>query len=279
MEAGKPSRTAFAVAAHRAVHQVLGRASIFQDPLALKILGADAERVVEEARGDKSRNGMRMFIALRTRLAEDALAAAVEDGTRQLVVLGAGLDTFAYRSPYGDRLQVIEVDFPATQQWKRERLAETGIAVPDWLRFAPVDFAQGALAEGLAAAGFDGTVPTLFTWLGVVPYLEKEAIWATLRLVAGVEAGAQVIFDYSDPPETTTPEVRAAHDARAARVAAIGERWVSYFEPSELLEKLLEMGFLEVEDLRAGQMVERYLPGAGANWPRRGGHVLRAWTK
>jgi methyltransferase (TIGR00027 family) len=279
MEAGRPSRTAFAAAAHRAVHQVLGQASIFRDPLALKILGPDAERVVDEARGDESKTGMRMFIALRTRLAEDALAAAVEDGTRQLVVLGAGLDTFAYRSPYGDRLKVFEVDFPATQQWKRERLAETGIAVPEWLRFAPVDFAQGMLAEGLAAAGFDGAVPTFFTWLGVVPYLEKEAIWATLQFVAGVEAGAQVIFDYSDPPETLSPEIRAAHDARAARVAAIGERWVSYFEATELREKLLEMGFLEVEDLRAGQMVERYLPGVGANWPRRGGHVLRAWTK
>ncbi len=113
----------------------------------------------------------------------------------------------------------------------------------------------------------------------MVPYLEKEAIWATLRFVAGVEGGAQVIFDYSDPPETMSEEVRAAHDVRAARVAAIGERWVSYFEPAELREKLLEMGFLEVEDLRAGQMVERYAPGRGAGWPRRGGHVLRAWTK
>jgi methyltransferase (TIGR00027 family) len=279
MEAGKPSRTAFAAAAHRAAHQVLGRASIFCDPLALKILGADAERVVEEARKDESKQGMRMFIALRTRLAEDALAAAVEDGTRQLVVLGAGLDTFAYRSPYGDRVRVFEVDFPATQAWKRERLMETGIAVPDWLRFAPVDFEQETLAEGLASAGFDTSLPTFFTWLGVVPYLEKVAIWATLLLIAGMEGGAQVIFDYSDPPETMSPEIRAAHDARAARVAAIGERWVSYFEPAELREKLLEMGFLEVEDLRAGQMVERYLPGAGANWPRRGGHVLRAWTR
>ena len=127
--------------------------------------------------------------------------------------------------------------------------------------------------------GFDRSVPTFFTWLGGTIYVEKEAIWATLRFIAGIEAGAQVIFDYSDPPETLSAEIRAAHDARAARVAAIGERWVSYFEPTELSEKLLEMGFLEVEDLRAAQMIERYLPGVGVNWPRRGGHVLRAWTK
>ncbi len=279
METGRPSRTAFAAAAHRAVHQVLGRASIFQDPLAVKILGADADRVMEEARKDDSKKGMRMFIALRTRIAEDALAAAVEDGTRQLVVLGAGLDTFAYRSPYGDRLKVFEVDYPATQAWKRERLAEVGIAVPEWVRYVGVDFERETLAEGLAAAGFDTRLPTFFLWLGVLIYLEKEAIWKTLEFVAGVEGGAQVVFDYSDPPETLSEEIRAAHDARAARVAAIGEKWVSYFEPAELREKLLEMGFLEVEDLRAGQMVERYMPGVGANWPRRGGHLLRAWTK
>jgi methyltransferase (TIGR00027 family) len=258
---------------------VLGRASIFQDPLAVKILGADADRVMEEARKDDSKKGMRMFIALRTRIAEDALAAAVEDGTRQLVVLGAGLDTFAYRSPYGDRLKVFEVDYPATQAWKRERLAEVGIAVPEWVRYVGVDFERETLAEGLAAAGFDTRLPTFFLWLGVLIYLEKEAIWKTLEFVAGVEGGAQVVFDYSDPPETLSEEIRAAHDARAARVAAIGEKWVSYFEPAELREKLLEMGFLEVEDLRAGQMVERYMPGVGANWPRRGGHLLRAWTK
>jgi methyltransferase (TIGR00027 family) len=278
MEAGKPSRTAFAAAAHRAVHQVLERGAFFRDPLALRILGDHAEAAVEQAKADATRRGMRIFIALRTRFAEDALDAAVCDGTKQLVVLGAGLDTFAYRSPYGEALRVFEVDFPATQAWKRERLEEAGIAIPAWLRFAPVDFERGTLAEGLAAAGFDASVPTFFTWLGVVPYLEKEAIWATLGFIAGLRGGAQVVFDYADPPETLTPEMRAIHDARAQRVAEVGERWVSYFEASELRERMLELGFLEVEDLRAGQMMERYAPGRGAGWPRRGGHVLRGWT-
>jgi methyltransferase (TIGR00027 family) len=251
---------------------------VFEDPLALRILGAEADEAVRRANADEGQRKMRWFIALRTRFAEDALCAAVETGVTQLVVLGAGLDTFAYRSLYGDRLRVFEVDFPATQAWKRERLAEAGIAVPPWLSYAPVDFERETLADGLAAAGFDTQQQTFFTWLGVVPYLSEEAIWATLGFIAGVEGGAHVVFDYSDPPETLEEETRAWHDARAKRVADLGERWVSFFEASALRERLLEMGFLEVEDLRPGQMVNRYFPGKGSTLPRRGGHVLRAWT-
>ena len=278
METGKPSRTAFAAAGHRAAHQLLEGGSLFRDPLALRILGTtDAE--VRAAAADPARRAMRMFIAMRTRFAEDALAAAVADGTSQVVVLGAGLDTFAYRSPYGAGLRVFEVDYPATQAWKRERLREAGIAVPEWVTYAPVDFERETLAEGLGGAGFDGGRATFFTWLGVVPYLSEEAIWTTLGFVAGVRGGAQVVFDYGDPPETLDAETRADHDRRAQRVEAIGERWISYFEAEPLREKLLGLGFLEVEDLRPGQMVERFFPDRGKQLPRRGGHVLRAWTR
>ena len=277
VETGKPSGTAFAAAAHRAAHQLLEGGALFRDPLAVPILGM-TEKDVRAFGADEARRKMRMFIAMRTRFAEDALAAAVEDGTTQLVVLGAGLDTFAYRSPYGAGLRVFEVDYPATQLWKRERLRDAGIAVPDWVTYAPVDFERKMMAEGLAGAGFDGNKATYFTWLGVVPYLTEEAIWTTLGFVAGVRGGAQVVFDYGDPPETMDAETRAAHDVRARRVEAIGERWVSYFEAEPLREKLLGLGFLDVEDMRPGQMVERFFPGRGRQLPRRGGHVLRAWT-
>ena len=278
MEAGRPSRTAFAAASHRAAHQVLERGALFQDPLALRILGADADAAVRRAQNEPEQRRMRMFIAMRTRFTEDALREAVLSGVKQLVVLGAGLDTFAYRSPYGAALRVFEVDYPATQAWKRERLAEAEIEVPEWLTYAPVDFERETLDEGLTAAGFDPKLQTFFTWLGVVPYLSDAAIWATLGFIARVEGGAHVIFDYSDPPETLDAEGRAYHDERARRVAAVGERWVSFFEPAALRERLLELGFLETEDLRPGQLVNRYFPGKGDALPRRGGHVLRAWT-
>jgi methyltransferase (TIGR00027 family) len=199
MQQGQPSRTAMGAAAHRAAHQVLEQGRVFHDPLALRILGSHADALVQEARDRPDRRPMRLFIAARTRFAEDALGAAVARGTRRLVVLGAGLDTFAYRNPH-EGLAVIEVDHPATQAWKRERLAGAGLTPPPSLTFAPIDFERETLADGLAAAGFDPTEPAFFLWLGVVPYLTEEAIVATLGFLGELPGGAEVVFDYSDPP-------------------------------------------------------------------------------
>ncbi len=278
MQAGQPSRTAWAAAAHRAAHQILEQGRIFCDPLAVRILGQDAETVAREAAEHPSRRRMRLFIAVRTRFAEDALAAAVERGVRQLVVLGAGLDTYAYRSPFGERLRMFEVDHPSTQAWKRGRLAEAGIALPGWLTFAPVDFERESLAEGLEGAGFDREAPSFFTWLGVVPYLSEEATWSTLRFIASLPGGAQVVFDYSDPPESLSPEARAYHDERAERVAALGEAWVNYFEAEKLNPRLRALGFDEIEDLGPPQIAARYFPNRAGAPSDKGGHVLRATT-
>ncbi|MGH9595090.1 MAG: class I SAM-dependent methyltransferase, partial [Bryobacteraceae bacterium] len=249
MQPEKPSRTAWAAAAHRAAHQVLEQGSIFSDPLALRILGSEAEAAVREAAEKPSRRPMRIFIAVRTRFAEDALAAAVARGARQVVVLGAGLDTFAYRTSLTDRVRIFEVDYPATQAWKRERLREAAIPIPASLTFAPTDFERQTLPDGLAAAGFDRAQQTFFTWLGVVPYLTAEAVWSTLGFIAALPGGAHVVFDYGDPPDTLSGETRAMHDQRASRVAELGEAWLSYFEPAALRAKLLSVGFTEVEDL------------------------------
>ncbi|HXE34759.1 MAG TPA: SAM-dependent methyltransferase [Verrucomicrobiae bacterium] len=276
MQSGQPSRTAWAAAAHRAAHQVLEKGRIFSDPLAVPILGQDAESVAREAEARPSSGAMRLFIAARTRFAEDSLTAAVRQGAHQLVVLGAGLDTYAYRSPFGDRLEIFEVDHPATQAWKRERLADAAIPIPPSLTFAPIDFEHQTLPEGLAAAGFDPAQHTFFTWLGVVPYLTEEAIWSTLAFIASLSGGAHVVFDYSDPPHTLSREARTYHDRRASRVEAIGESWVSYFEADKLKEKLLSFGFTEVEDLGPPQIAARYIPNLPTPRPERGGHILRA---
>ena len=278
MQEGKPSRTAWAAAAHRAAHQILEGGRIFADPLALRILGEEAESVAREAEAQPSRRRMRIFIAARTRFAEDALAAAFERGLRQVVVLGAGLDTCAYRSPLRDRLRIFEVDHPVTQAWKRRRLEEAAIPIPSSLTFAPVDFERQTLAEGLGAAGFDPAQQTFFTWLGVVPYLTDEAVWATLRFIAGLQNGAHVVFDYSDPPDSLSPEGRALHDEHAARVAGLGEEWRSYFEAGELRAKLMALGFSEIEDLGPPQIAALYFPNLVIALPDKGGHVLRATT-
>jgi methyltransferase (TIGR00027 family) len=146
------------------------------------------------------------------------------------------------------------------------------------LTFAPVDFERQSLHAGLAAAGFDPSAQTFFTWLGVVPYLSGEAIWATLGFIAGVGGGAHVVFDYSDPPETLSAEMRALHDARAARVEAAGEAWVSYFEADKLRERLMGIGFREVEDLGPAEIAAKYFPERARKGPNRGGHIVRAGT-
>ena len=276
MKLREPSRTALAAAAHRAAHQILEQGRIFADPLAVRILGQDAESIANEAKGDPSRRMMRIFIAVRTRFTEDALAAAVERGLRQVVVLGAGLDTYAYRNPFRDRLRVFEVDHPATQEWKRQSLADAAIPLPSSLTFAPVDFERETLAEGLAAAGFDPAQRSFFTWLGVVPYLTERSIWSTLQFIASLPKGAQVVFDYSNPPDTFSPDSRLAHDRRAARVAELGEAWLSYFDTDQLRTRLFSLGFTEIEDLGPPQIAARYLPNRVVALPEKGGHILRA---
>jgi len=271
-----PSRTALAAASHRAAHQILEKGSIFSDPLAVRILGLDAATVAREAEEQPSRRAMRIFIAVRTRFAEDALAAAVVRGVTQLVVLGAGLDTYAYRTKLIDRLRIFEVDHPATQAWKRERLGEAAIPIPSTLTFAPIDFERETLAEGLAAARFDRAQQTFFTWLGVVPYLTAEAFWSTLNFIADLENGAHVVFDYSNPPESLTAEARANYNIRAARVAELGEAWLTHFETEDLRAKLSELGFDEIEDLGPPKIAARYFPGSTKAFPEKGGHILRA---
>jgi len=275
MQIGQPSRTAQRAAAHRAVHQLIEQGRIFHDPLAVRILGESPRDLEAEALANPSQRGMRLHIAARTRFAESAVAAAVKRGVRQLVVLGAGLDTFAYRNPHPG-LRVFEVDHPATQGWKRQRLAEADISTPESLAFAPVDFERVSLAEGLEVAGFDAAQPAIFTWMGVVPYLTEPAVFATLGFIAGLANGSEVVFTYSDPPQAMPPKVAAAHRRRAARVAGLGEPWLTFFTPQTLHPRLRALGFGQIEDLGPTEVAILYF-GAPAGAPdRKGGHLIRA---
>ncbi|HLK67218.1 MAG TPA: SAM-dependent methyltransferase [Bryobacteraceae bacterium] len=278
MQLGKPSQTAWTVAFHRAAHQSIEEGRIFTDPLAVRILGQDAESVVRAAQEQPTAKPMRIFVASRTRFAEDALAKAAACGTNQLVVLGAGLDTYAYRTTLADRVRIFEVDHPDTQAWKRGLLEEASIATPPYLTFVPLDFERHSLAEGLGSAGFDFGKQTFFTWLGVVPYLREEAVWTTLHFIAQLVHGAHVVFDYSDPPETMQEDQRSRHERRAARVAGLGERWITYFTPGVLREKLLAAGFADVEDLGPPEIAARYFPSRAGIAREKGGHIVRAST-
>lgn len=273
---GGPSLTARNVAMLRAAHQLLEGGVIFRDPLAIAILGESAETIAREARERPEFQRLRLFTAARSRFAEDSLANAINRGVRQAVVLGAGLDTFGLRNPHADKgLRVFEVDHPATQQWKRECLDRANLGIPDGLSFAPVDFERQSLPEGLAAAGFKAGEPAFFTWLGVVPYLSRDAVFATLSAIARL-SDAEVVFDYGEPPEAYPAERRAGYAAMIAYAATVGEPWLSFFSPVELAKELRTLGFCEIEDLAPREIAIRYFGERDPPPDAPGAHVVRA---
>src|SRR5215211_741185 len=280
MQTGQPSQTALGAAAHRAVHQTLEGGVIFTDPFALQVLSDDTRARLPDMAGDPAHLPMRLFIAARSRFSEDTMAACVARGVRQIDILGAGLDTFSLRNPHaGEGARVFEVDYPATQVWKRERLAQAGLALPASLTFAPVDFERQGLAEGLAAAGFRADQPAYFQWLGVSPYLTREAIIATLDFIASI-AGAEVVFDYGEPFENLPPAIRAYVTAAAARSASIGEPWLSLFNPAEMAELLHARHFAGFEDVTRAELARRYYGVLGEGLDAEPGpHVVWARSK
>jgi O-methyltransferase involved in polyketide biosynthesis len=303
MHSARPSRTALRVALRRAAHQLHDRPLVFEDPLAVPILGPgyleDLRRTPDPAPGQKARPfsiGMRAYLVARSRYAEDALAQAVASGATQYVLLGAGLDTFAHRNPYPS-LRVFEVDHPATQAWKRGLLAQSALPHPPSLTYAPVDFESedagpgtsgseasqrdplpgGPLSTGLLASGFDPAQPTFFAWLGVVPYLTLEAFRSTIRFIAAQPSGSGVVFDYGQPRRVLPPNEQLAHDSLAARVAQAGEPFQLFFTPSEVACELED--FRALEDLGPHDLNLRYFANRTDQLQLRGtaARILTAW--
>ena len=223
METGRASKTAFRVALRRAVHQVLDQPHVLHDPIAVPLLGSQFAFDPLRERHPIAR-AFRAFMAARSRYAEDRLAESVAQGVAQYVILGAGLDTFAYRNPF-PHLRVFEVDFPATQAWKRRLLSEARIAEPANLTFVPLDFEHRTLAQGLSEAGFDLGKPAFFGWLGVVPYLTLEAFRSTLKTIARLPAGAGVSFDYGLSPQSLASAWKVSRHVSARRRAISYRGW------------------------------------------------------
>lgn len=281
MHDGTPSRTAYRVALRRAAHQVFDQPVVFDDPLALRILGlADASRRTLEqselrAPARPGSVSLRAFLVARSRFAEDALHTAYSQGVRQYVLLGAGLDTFAYRNPYPD-LRVFEVDHPATQAWKLDLLAENGIAVPPQTAHVAVDFQCDSLEDRLDATGFRRDQPAVFAWLGVVPYLSHAGFSATLDYLSACAPGSLLVLDYGVPRDSLPFMEQLAFDSLAARVAAAGEPFHLFFKPSDLHAVLHGRGWQVEEDLHRDSMNTRYFAEGKLRCLGSGAHLLRA---
>ena len=256
MENGQPSFTALTAAAARAAHLVVdSEPVIFADTLASALLGERADELLSYHTSHGTHPvlaGARAQVTCRSRYTEEALARAAGRGVTQYVVLGAGLDSFAYRSgglAGGRRVRVFEVDHPVTQDWKRRALAHARVTVPGGVTFVPADLAADALPGLLVTAGFDSSAPALVSWLGVTMYLTGDAIAATLGALGDLAPGSEVIADYMLPAELRD-DAGAVYGSLVGQAAAErGEPWLSCLAPEEMADLARAAGFAAVRNV------------------------------
>lgn len=280
MNHATPSQTALRVALRRAAHQLYdAQPLVLDDPIAVPILGRKYLPELQKTSTKLEKpfsSALRAFLVARSRYAEDMLFNAVAQGVTQYVLLGAGLDTFAYRNPYPN-VRVFEVDHPATQRWKRGLLEISCIPIPQNLSLVPVDFEHETLPAQLLDAGFDSNAPTFFAWLGVVPYLTLEAFRSTVRYIAARPAESGLVFDYGQPRSALPRLEQLAHDSLAARVKLAGEPFQLFFTPREIAAELAD--FYNIEDLGSPEINARYFDHRTDQLRLLGsaGRLLSAW--
>ncbi len=265
MKPGKPSRTAIGAAAARAAHLHLpASAHIHVDNYAQRLIAvSDPTQLLESLRQWSTPSPARVcaYFALRHRFAEDQLERALDRGVRQIILLGAGLDSLALRRPaLANEVRLVEVDHPDSQRWKLARLEELGLATPSVI-YVSVDFGSENLEARLADSGVRLDQPTYFSWLGVTQYIDGAACDATLRFIASRPRASEVVFDFIIKNELLSPQERAFSDAAAAGSASRGEPWLSYFDPNELEGHLAPLGFTTIQRLTPQLAASRYYVG------------------
>jgi methyltransferase (TIGR00027 family) len=281
-ETPAPDSTALRVALWRALHtEIDPPPHIFADALGLRLAGPDERWRLRPDMDPVFTKPFRASVVARARCIEDLILERLQhQDTFQYVILGAGLDTFAQRRPQsGSQLTVFEIDRPVAQAWKRQRLIEVGFAVPQWLRFVPVDFEAGdAWWQRLSAAGFDTGQPAVVASMGVSMYLSKDAVASTLRRVAALAPGSTLAMTFLRPIEDADPAIRPGLERAQQGAQTSGTPFVSFFTPTEILALARDAGFKEVRHVSAEDLAERYFAGRtdGLRPPQGGEEILLA---
>ena len=278
MDERKPSRTATIAAINRAAHLFLdGEPKILRDELALGLSGMPNE---EEIRALLSRveseisqqfgpeigkamwPGYRGLVLARNRYTEDELETAIRNGVSQYVILGAGLDSFAYRRrDLENVLNVFEVDYPTTQQWKKSRIQELGVSFPTNLTFIPLDLEKHTLSEVLRIGGYRADLPAFFSLLGVTQYLTEKAIFEILQEVVRGAPGTGIVFEYVLIDSLLTEKNKKIVDIHKRNSVNSGETWLSQFNPIDLANRVKQLGFLSVSDFGSEEAKDAYFTG------------------
>ncbi len=270
MKVDRHSRTAENAAGMRALHTRYEAPQVFSDPYAEKLTNGSwrfflrwsvLARLVLSPR-QPALMATRGQIVSRSRYAEDSLAAAIADGVRQYVIIGAGMDSYALRHAGVEDLVVYEVDHPESQAHKQARLQELGLTPRTAVRYCPVDFEHEGLFDGLSRSGFNPGLPAYFSWLGVTYYLSPEAIAATLKGVAShAAAGSELVFDYAIPEQQRTGGDAKAWATIKKDTARMGEPLISCFSREEIESLVSGNGLAVIEHLDPEEIHRRWFAG------------------
>jgi methyltransferase (TIGR00027 family) len=249
-------------ASQRAAHQILDNPKIFEDLLALRIIGAEAESKLRRSPAqfqNRVERTVRALMVVRNRYAEDELARSIQRGIRQYIILGAGLDTFAYRNCF-PLLQVFEVDHPATQAWKRSCLERAAIPIPASVTFVSVDFERQMMMDALGQSGFKSNELTFISWLGVVRYLSPEAFISVLTsIVSSMRPGSEVVFDSGPAPSLLQRLREMPH--RPIWTFKKNAFRPPYYDLASLKSDLKRIGFADVQLFGPTELNDRYCNG------------------
>ena len=252
-------------ASQRAAHQILdNNPKIFEDLLALRIIGGEAESKLRRSPAqfqNRVERTVRARQLVRYRYAEDELARSIQRGIRQYIILGAGLDTFAYRNCF-PVLQVFEVDHPATQAWKRSCLEKAAIPIPACVTYVSVDFERQMMIDALGQSGFKSNELTFISWLGVVRYLSPEAFISVLTsIVSSMRPGSEVVFDFGSAPTLLQRLREMPHRPIGNWTFKKDAFRPTYHDPASLKSDLKRIGFADVQLFGPTELNDRYCNG------------------
>lgn len=259
-----PDHTAIRVALWRAMHAELdSKPLVIDDTIGLKLAAPDESWKQRPDMHPEGTKGYRASIVGRARFIEDLVDQKMNEGVYQYVILGAGLDSFVQRNPgLTSKLKVFEIDEPATQAWKKERLEKLGYKIPENLHFVPVDFESGeSWLEKLEASGFDNTKPSIIASTGVAMYLTKEANLSTWKKIASLAPGSVYAMTFMLPPELVEAEDRGPYEFVMKRAAEAGTPFLSLFSPSDVLDLAKQAGFKTVKHVSRLDIIKKYFDG------------------